>query len=181
MTLPPNLEELSLQCAKGNLSNLDFVPSQVEILSIDAGSEGGAVIHNLPSIHTLRLSAQEDQVPFPIKNLPPNLHTLHLNGNYNPEGLSNVLPLSLRELSLRGKFNSKLDSLPPNLVKLTIGKEFSHELPVDLPPTLQILIVDSYIDLTACNFPKRFSCPSLNAIHPSLHLLPFLYHSLLHL
>lgn len=156
--LPPNLEQLYLTCSKGTLSNLDFIPSQVTLLSIDAGSEGGVGIHNLPpSIHSLFLGAEGDQVPFAIKNLPPNLHTLYLNGNYSPERLSTMLPPSLHTLKLRGNFNSKLDSLPPKLVELTIGKKFSYEMPVDLPPTLQILLVDSYIDLTECKFPQRFS------------------------
>jgi len=159
-SLPRELRTLRMFCSC-YFPDLDFIPRNLQYLYIQAGSSGGSIQNLPPTMQFLTLSTLDNQTPFPIVNLPPNLTSLSLYGNYSPTGLGNLLPPTLKFLYLTGKFSSKLDSIPPNLTDLCIGKEFNHPLP-KLPLTLRVLKLYGETNVGKLPLPPRLFHISTN-------------------
>ena len=156
--LPGDLQILHFDTFALNVVNLHFVPGKLQHLHLSAGALGNARVSHLPDTLTyLSLTTEEDQAPLPIVALPPNLQTLELHGNYNPPGLGDLLPPTLKSLSLGYSFTESLDSLPPHLRVLETGATFNRRLPA-LPPTLRYFkrLNNDDIDLSLPKFPPRY-------------------------
>jgi hypothetical protein len=163
-TLPPNLKKLFLYY-EGHFTHLNFLPPSLTTLHLRAGAaaplspspsnQQPVPIAFPPTLHTLHLSTLSHQRPFPISSFPPSLVQLRINGNYNFEGLSHMLPPTLSSLHLEGKFNGKIEFFPPSLTQLAIGAAFKQHLP-ELPPSLQTFELESTIDISHLKCPDRF-------------------------
>ena len=157
--LPDNLQILHFDTFALHVADLHFVPDKLQYLHLSAGALGNARVSHLPDTLTyLSLTTEEDQTPLPIVGLPRNLETLELHGNYNPPGLGDLFPPTLKSLSLGYRFTESLDSLPPHLRVLETGATFNRRLPA-LPPTLRYFkcLNNDAIDLSLPKFPPRYT------------------------
>lgn len=75
-----------------------------------------------------------------IKTFPPNLRVLCLGRNYNYKILPNMLPKTLREITINSGYTHDLkDVLPQSVTSLTFAYGYTRKPPDKLPPILESL------------------------------------------
>ena len=153
-----NLSSLTFNGYSTNYHKFEYLPQNLKNLTV--GKYYDTLLDNLPS--DLQSLTVEYCSEFNDKliDLPPNLHTLVLNRNFNsalklPDNLQNLtlqrrfnhkleLPSSLLSLTFshNSKFNKEL-KFPDNLQSLTLGAKFKPSLK-KLPNSLQSLVISEW-------------------------------------
>jgi hypothetical protein len=152
--------------------DVNYLPLNLKRLTILGFCDKSTYI--LPSnIHTLIINWQ-DKCKLDIDNLPPNIHTLELTGNFNLP--VDHLPSNLHTLILGRKFNHPIDHLPSNLHTLIMkGQRFNYpinNLPANLH-TFQLgckIHASDFGENEFWNFQHDFNC-SVDHLPSNLHVL----------
>lgn len=106
---------------------------------------------NLPKLSKLLLRELtiDADIKQPIE-YPSTLHKLTINGSFKVDNL----PVKLRYLYLRERFNQPIDNLPINLKCLEIGSNFDHSVN-HLPPNLIKLSFSEKFNQSVENLPEN--------------------------
>lgn len=103
-------------------------------------------------------SLMMSQYIYEIKTFPPNLRFLCLGQNYNHKILPNMLPKTLRTITINNRYAHDLnDVLPQSVTSLSFSHGYRGKIPDKLPPNLESLYLPFTYDYKLPKLPKTLN------------------------